>query len=203
MDKIPGIDHGYLGIDYGFKQTNICFKTGIRFGVIPMNDLADGCYESFEAVWGDPTCPECGGEGITPITELSDDISFEADFTKDYACEACQKCFSSEDCFPESPAAQKYEGEGYKAFAGEDGDIFIEMSPFCTYAQFCSPCAPGACHLRNALTVEEVENFEKANACLPNNNRCYCFGHDWFEEGKAPYPVYDAKTGKLVPPFEK
>jgi len=29
-------------------------------------------------------------------------------------------------------------------------------------------------------------------------NACYCFGHDWFEDGKAPYPVYSVETGELV-----
>lgn len=82
----------------------------------------------------------------------------------------------------------EYDGEGIKAQCGEDGDIFIVASPYFTYAQFCSPCAPGACYLTNYLE-EPLES-----------NRAYCFGHDWFEDGKAPYPVYSVETGKLVEP---
>ena len=33
--------------------------------------------------------------------------------------------------------------------------------------------------------------------------RAFCFGHDWFEEGKAPYPVFSVATGKRVRPEKK
>jgi hypothetical protein len=81
----------------------------------------------------------------------------------------------------------EYTGDGYEASCGEDGDIFITKSPFYTYAQFCSPCAPGACYLMTPVEPDPA-------------NKCYCFGHDWFEDGKAPYPVYSVKTGKIVEP---
>ena len=103
-------------------------------------------------------------------------------------------CDSSEAVYPEleeseeenydciEPLFFEYKEEGYKCEASEDGDIFITKSPFYTYAQFCSPCAPGACYLMSS--IEEKDN----------NNKCYCFGHDWFDSGKAPYKVYDIKT---------
>lgn len=112
-------------------------------------------------------------------------------------------CDDSENIYPESdlddgepidndfaePIAHKYDREGYNAFqSADDTDIFIERSPYFTYAQFCSPCAPGACYLRNHL--EEMHE----------DNRAYCFGHDWFEDGKAPYPVFSVATGELVQP---
>ena len=74
----------------------------------------------------------------------------------------------------------------YCAESDEYGDIMIMRSPYFTYAQFCSPCVPGACYLINFLSEPE------------ENNRAYCFGHDWFEDGIAPYPVYSVKTGKLI-----
>jgi len=92
------------------------------------------------------------------------------------------------DCCIE-PLGHKYNNEGYKAIQSNDNcDIFIEKSPYFTYAQFCSPCAPGACYLPNHLEGPS------------DNNKCYCFGHDWFDDGKAPYPVYSVETGKLVSP---
>jgi hypothetical protein len=33
--------------------------------------------------------------------------------------------------------------------------------------------------------------------------RTYCLGHDWFEDGKAPYPVYRVDNGELVLPDPK
>lgn len=79
----------------------------------------------------------------------------------------------------------------YTAECGDSGDIFITKSPYYTYAQFCSPCAPGACHLENPLD-EPCEN-----------NKAYCFAHDWFDDEKAPYPVYEVKTGKIILPSKK
>ena len=69
--------------------------------------------------------------------------------------------------------------------AADDTDIFVTKSKYFTYAQFCSPCAPGAGYLLN-YTDPDV------------GVKTYCFGHDWFENGKAPYPVYEVDTGKQV-----
>lgn len=73
-----------------------------------------------------------------------------------------------------------YERDGYKIQIMSDGDVWVMESPFVTYAQFCSPCAPGACYLTNPLD-EAVES-----------NKCYCLGADWFEDNKAPYPIHNA-----------
>jgi hypothetical protein len=64
----------------------------------------------------------------------------------------------------------------------------VTDSPFYTFAQFCSPCVPGAGNLDNAMD-EGVKT--------------YCLGHDWFESGKAPYPVYSVTSGELVDPETK
>ncbi len=76
--------------------------------------------------------------------------------------------------------------DGTKATCGGDfTDIFVLGSPYFTRAAFCSPCAPGACYLTDPCDDGE---------------RAYCLGHEWFEDGEAPYPVYDVKTGLLVEP---
>lgn len=94
-------------------------------------------------------------------------------------------CDCEDFCECEAQAFE-YDKGGYKVFqSGDDCDIFITESPYYTTCQFCSPCAPGAGYIMNT-----VKDGVKA----------YCFGHDWFENGKAPYPVYDVKTGKRVKP---
>jgi hypothetical protein len=115
--------------------------------------------------WADssePIYPECPDHG----TDCNEDCNFNADV---------------------EAIGFEYSAEGYEATAGEDGDIFITKSPFFTYAQFCSPCAPGACYLMNTVEPDE-------------SNKAYCLGHDWFEDGKAPYPVYSVETGEIVQP---
>lgn len=70
----------------------------------------------------------------------------------------------------------------YQATSDDYGDIFVIRSPYYAKCQFCSPCAPGAGYLVNSGDV-----------------KAYCFGHDWFEGGVAPYKVYSVATGEEVP----
>lgn len=167
------MDHG---IDYGMGQTNLNRETGIRFGVIPMNDLNEWAWEDFEADYPDPECPECG-------------LDCHASESRDYACPGCGKCFWSHDVLPDEPSGWSLDDGQYKAEVHSDGDCFIIRSPYYTHAQFCSPCAPGACYLRNPTDE--------------SGPRAYCFGHDWFEGGQAPYPVYCVTTGLPVEPEVK
>lgn len=81
------------------------------------------------------------------------------------------------DCMMDVEPTRHYDEEGYKIFEDSQGDLFIEKSPYYTYAQFCSPCAPGAAYLLNHM---EPGTGPKA----------YALGHDWFEDKKAPYRVF-------------
>ena len=159
------------GIDYGLGKTNIDLNTGVRYGVIPVHDLDSWIYEELESFYGPPYCPECCDQVVDSETE------------GDFYCERCKKTYWSEECFPDSPVSQTIDKDGYQAQLDEYNDIFIFKSPYFTYAGFCSPCAPGAGHLRTIT---------------PDGVKTYCFGHDWFEGDEAPYPVYSVETGELV-----
>jgi len=179
-------------IDYGLGQTNIDQATGIRYGVIPFNDLHEWAYEDFQPEYGTPSCPDCG-------REVSDSC-----YGKDYFCDHCfdvndyrdheseeedredhkEYCFRADECYPESPLYFYVDDGRYTATQGQDDcDVFITKSPYFTYAEFCSPCAPGAGYLRNSN---------------PDGIKTYCFGPEWFEGEKAPYPVYSVETEELV-----
>ena len=164
----------YAGIDYGSGRTNVS-NSGIRFGVIPQHAVGESWYDSSEPDYGDPTCPKCGNKANKARKS-------------DYHCPGCKYNFDSDEAFRDEAQAFTLDNGEYKAQCGEDGDIFILKSPYFTYAQFCSPCAPGACYLLNPL--EE--------AC--ESNRAYCFGHDWFDGNKAPYPVMSVGSGLPVQP---
>lgn len=172
----------YAGIDYGNSATNRDKANGIRYGVLPQNEVLQAWADSSKPEYGPAHCPKCGHE-----VKSSGDS--EADYAdKDFTCEHCEKSFWSDDCFGDEPNGFTYDRDGYEASSGQGGDIFVIKSPYFTYAQLCSPCAPGACYLLHPLTE-------------PNdNNKAYCFGHDWFEDGQAPYPVYSVETGELVNP---
>lgn len=63
----------------------------------------------------------------------------------------------------------------YEASCDDQGDIFITKSPYFTWCRLCSPCAPGAGDIMSQD---------------PQGEAAYCFGHDWFESGVAPYKVF-------------
>lgn len=175
-----------MGIDYGMGKTNIDTATGIRFGVIPLNTLSEYAIEDFEADYGEATCGHCGNAAVEYDDEKHGEYEAGAGCS-DYACEDCERSFDSSDAYGEDPIGHTLDDGEYKATLDTCNDVFIVSSPYFTYAGFCSPCAPGACYL--------TDRSEDAKA--------YCFGHDWFADGVAPYPVYRVDTGELVQPEAK
>lgn len=175
------------GIDYGMGTTNIDRATGIRYGVIPMNDLNEFAYDSFEDDYGAATCPVCGNEvqDVSDVEKELDDVPNyrERGSCDDYYCDECNHTLDSQDCFGEEPIGSHLDDGEYLAELHSDGDVFVLRSPYYTRAAFCSPCAPGACYL-----TDPQDDGAKA----------YCFGPDWFTDDKPPYPVYRVSDDSLV-----
>jgi len=195
----------YYGIDYGVGQTNINHKTGIRNGVIPQNDIFQNWADSTEPEYGDPICPKCGNpakgiddEEVPDLSDCPDGWLREGD---EFVCLDCMYAFDSDQAYGDEPIAWGLDNGEYQAHqGGDDSDIFITESPYFTHAQFCSPCAPGACYLRNPVD--------------DNGPRAYCFAPDWFDywekegtepvghfegvETSCPYPVYRVDTGECI-----
>lgn len=173
----------YLGLDYGFGVTNIDPETGIRYGIIPMNDVLQAWADSSETHYV-PRCGTCGNDlpevGETPEGDDIPEVSGD-----DRYCTTCKHIVSNDDAFGDEPDEVSLDDGEYKAFQDSNMDIMILKSPYFTTCQFCSPCAPGA-----GYTLNTVEDGVKA----------YCFGHDWFDSGRAPYPVYSVETGEIVEP---
>jgi hypothetical protein len=176
----------YIGIDYGHGLSNIDHETGIRFGVINQYDV-QAWFDSSEPDYGDPTCPKCGSTATEidhpslkdkqEVIEDWEHAEYEGD---DFVCEECEYVFGSESAYPDEVSGYVLDDGEYKASSDEYGDIFILKSPYYSYGQFCSPCAPGAIHLGNPLK-EEVWN---------DNNRGYCFDKSFFDGEVAPYRVF-------------
>ena len=180
-----------IGIDYGMGTTNIDRKTGIRYGVLSANDVGQAWYEDSESDYGDPTCPKCGNivsEPVRPEGDTHDEWEQYGRGCADFECKTCQHTLDSQDCFSEQPIGFHYSGEGYElSQGGDDTDIFVLKSPYYALAPYCSPCAPGACYLPSAHE---------------DGAMAYCLGHEWFEEGKAPYVVYSVETNEIVTPLK-
>jgi hypothetical protein len=187
-----------MGIDYGMGTTNIDKATGIRYGVIPANDVCQSWADSSEADYGPPYCPKCGNSAVDCCDVNDDENALQnippmeewkhnAHECADYACEQCEYVFGSESAFGEEAIAWTLDdGEYMASQSGADHDIFVLKSPYYTRGPFCSPCAPGAVYLR--------DGSEEGQA------KAYCFDHSWFDEGRAPYPVYRVSDDAEVMP---
>lgn len=168
----------YSGIDYGLGTSNVDPKTGIRFGVIAQNSVMGEALDDLEPYYGDPHCPQCGNAVAEPTDQTANeewDNGCEHGGCNDYVCISCELFWDSSECFPDESQGFTYERDGYSLADCLHTAIFVLKSPFYTYAQFCSPCVPGAGNLDTPCA---------------DGPKTYCLGHDWFDDGKAPYRVW-------------
>lgn len=196
----------YPGLDYSLGRSNFDPVTKIHFGVISVNSVDMDMWSDAESVYGDPQCPNCGGKVKSSDDETLfqdmeiDDIVFREGIQaapdgtpewfdhKDYTCVPCEKCYWSDSVFGDEPIGYKYERDGYSLTGCLVNDIFVLASPYYTFAQFCSPCVPGAGNLDNPCE---------------SGPKTYALGHDWFEDNTAPYPLYRVSDNALIaPPME-
>ena len=194
----------YPGINYSRGQSNTDTDTSVRYGVICQNSVSG---EAVEDVYHGPH---------------SRDMAFEShrDEIKEAIASAIKGSNKLEDSFRErdlesiieaafdeaeehiasllAATDPLYEHDGYKITKCLDCDLMILKSPFYTYAQYCSPCVPGAGNLNHPFDGP-IENWCKAaeEAGFP---KVFCLGHDWFDDNTAPYPVFSVATNEQVQP---
>ncbi len=170
-------------------KVNIDLTNGIRYGVISQHSIMMEVMDNFEYDYGDPCCPKCSNVILDYTEEYNKDDSIgeynhssEYD-SEDYVCLGCKLIIGSESAYPNEAIGFHYEGEGYQIIDCLDTDLMILKSPYYTLCQFCSPCVPGAGNL---------------DSPIENGIRAYCLGAGWFEDEKAPYPIYNVKTDERV-----
>jgi hypothetical protein len=214
------------GLDYVGGKVNIDTETGIRYGVIPSNDITQAWAESSEADYGPPTCPKCGNEArpVKTRTEHSDppgqwvSVVIDEEFPEgweeegmDYVCEACKLVFDDSEAYGDEPLGWYVDDGEYEASCDSYGNVFILKSPYYTYGPFCCPCAPGAIYLRDGEEPPEpLPSGERLSSW--ENRRAYCFDPEWFDawedaqvtgvyngnKTSCPYPVYRVSDGVCV-----
>jgi len=175
------------GIDYSLGQSNIDHSNGIHFGVISQGSILQAWCESNEPDFGSPTCPKCGEEAKEFNPDDSHD-GWECDWYEgeaDWQCENCRFLFMSEAAFGDEAIGWYVDDGEYKATDCLDSDVMVTKSPYYTFTQFCLPCVPGAGNLNVPMAP-------------PMGVKTYCFGHDWFDDGCAPYPIFSIDTGQIV-----
>jgi hypothetical protein len=231
-----GLDYSGPG-----STVNRDVATGIRYGVISQHSLSpdvmsdiwsearDLSYEaaveevksSLRAIckmdsgmWDDclSVLKDCGIRdetlipGMTMIaTHLEDTEDSKVEQLWDYVEQGFNDRYESDG------RSWLWEKDGYALENCLQSDVCVLKSPYFTYAQFCSPCVPGACNLDNPFEGLAVPSGRHASfaedygaeAEAAGFARCYCLGHDMFEGEKAPYEVFSVATGKRVVMVEK
>ena len=194
----------------GMGLSNIDKENGIRYGVISAHSLnPDVIYDvmSEGADYGKPTCGMCGNAAIPNDVDCEQCEEMSNEMTRgDYHCHECGeedptkfdgatiniRCFYSDSAFPDEPNGWAYDADGYKLADCLSNDVFVIQSPFYTYARFCSPCVPGAGNLDSPLDLAH------GNIDITMLPKIYCLGHDWFDDGKAPYKVFRVSDNSEV-----
>lgn len=161
-------------------------KTGIHFGVISPHSINQ--------------------ETLSDLCDKSTDTIYEAskkDFLKDLEsfCDEHNIDFKNinEDSFIDE-FNQNYEND-YHGYEYEDKEyslhisddnfgIFVMKSPFFTYTQQCSPCAPGAGDLDSPITKEEYEKLPH-DSFMYGAVKSYCLPDVYFDNDKAPYDYFE------------
>lgn len=183
-----------MGIDYGNGKTNIDLETGIRYGVISQHSVSGEALDDMESDYGDPHCPKCGNDAVDMTDDRCVELTGAIDgwnVNDDFGCLHCQQTFRSDEVFSDEACGQYLDDGQYKVCGCLDSDLMVILSPYWTRAPFCSPCVPGAGNLDSATTDVPT---------IPTQPKTYCLGHDWFDCGYAPYPVYRVSDNKLVIP---
>ena len=162
----------YVGIDYGRGMANMDGSTGIRFGVIQHDKVGQAWWDESEGNYL-YFCPKCETELRYEFPDVCSDPE-------------CGYEIQDGDFDMLDPISFSYDQDGYAAEQGyDDPDIFILKSEFYTWCQYCSPCAPGAGY---------ITSWTEPGVGI----KAYCFDKSWFEDEKAPYPVYRVSDDSLV-----
>lgn len=152
-----------MSIDYGrfpMKNGNLPNrdpKTGIRYGIISLNELGEYALDSFEPVYI-LSCPECGHEPGDDAPDKCPKCGYECDQCGDSWC-------------PDEAAEWVFEDNEYSLSLDECNDVWIFRSPYTTSRwSHCSPCAPGAAHLSDCDREDHRHDL------------AYCLGPEWFDQ---------------------
>lgn len=175
----PGIDYSGIG-----GTCNRDRETGIRYGIISQESVSCYTIEDILSNGDDLGFAHMKQEAkdavARAIASAIDDYGQIGD-PDELAHEIIENSVEWHDCDESGPYA--FEEGDLKVQTTSDNNLWVFKSPFYTRAQFCSPCVPGAGNL---------------DTFCPDGPKTYCLPADWFEDGKAPYDIWCAKTDDIL-----
>jgi hypothetical protein len=176
----------YAGIDYGMGRSNIDTDTGIRYGIVSQNSLSceslDDVFTAGDDLGYDEFILEFKSSLQRAIMDVVEEAGGSIDDDEDAYVDAVMDCVNFDNY--ESNGPRRYEDGDLTVQTTGDNDLFVFKSEYYTFAQFCSPCVPGAGNL---------------DTPCDSGPKTYCLGIDWFDSDRpCPYPVYRIDTDECI-----
>ena len=192
----------YPGIDYSHGQSNRDADTGIRYGVISQHSVRD---DVIADVYYGPHSKCLAFEAAGKELKRNLRMALEDYYHGSRLDEAVDDIFDELDGWSEGMEIETdplYEHDGYKIVKCLDNDLMVLKSPWYTYAQFCSPCVPGAGNLDHPFDPMDASDISvyATQAVAAGFQKVFCLDHDWFEGSIAPYHVFCVETNEQVHP---
>lgn len=179
-DDIGGNDWQDIGLERAVEEAKSALVKSLD---------TDDPKESLRSAIEDYVRKDRIGQRVTDILNLNDDPRFiHRDQAWAIVSEDFSDAMSMGDCF--GPWRME-DGLLVVQTVSDQNELWVFKSAFYTYAQFCSPCFPGACNLDSPLELPLIPRHEPPTMHTQYpQNKCYCLPHDWFEHSIAPYPVW-------------
>ena len=134
------------------NRINVNPETGIRYGVVSLNSLAEWVFDEFFY----------HGENVTYRDAIEEFRSENPDASEDDVDAFMESYEGYEDCY-------ELESDGMKlalSYLGGTPIVWVFESPIVDRARLCSPCVPNA---------GDLDNRD------PNGYDCYSLRQDWFD----------------------
>ena len=174
-------------------------KTGIAYGVISPNALNQDVLNDISQEGTDPNYEETKKSLIQDISTLCDNYGINIDnididnFIQEMADHYESSCDGTFD----------YSDKEYTLHNSADNfGLYVIRSPYYTYCQKCSPCAPGAGDLNSPVDMDGAGGRSEPSPYQLFSNQCgdksYCLDSSFFDDGKAPYRVFRVEDDQEV-----
>lgn len=215
----------YAGIDYGMGQSNIDHETGIRYGVISLNELAEWIWDELEGYYPE-CCPHCGNE----LEENWDSEDAQTKAIESHHGGDCVSCGHNHgkkwngihepvwddkchDCNCTDPQWKEDELENSICpNCGEeieDGEQYADEASGYTLTD--SEIKGETFQDNTGLFVFKSPYYTHAQFCSPcvpgagnlstycsSGPKTYCLPKDYFQDEKCPYPYYSVADDTLI-----
>ena len=175
-------------------------KTGIRYGVISPHFISSWSLNDIYDQGTDPIYESGKNDILNDIKALCEDYNLDYErINTDSFIDEYSDNYQGNDS-----GIMDYSDKEYDLHvSGDNFGIFVMRSPYYTYCNQCSPCAPGAGNLDSPVDKEDYDK-KPHGVFMYGTEKAYCLGPEWFDQDndqysrKIPYRVFRVDNDQEV-----